>query len=237
VETNPAAAVWKNLYGNTPLMCTTWSGNEKIAKYLISDTAARTSERSESKMTPLLWAALHGNVKMVQFLLENGSSLSELQDDGSTALIWAAKNGHVTLLKWLLSRGCTLSEKTKNGSTPLLCAAKEGEVEMVEYLLECGADLSEINDSQETVLSLAACSEGYLDLVRFLMEFGGYQNEALQAVLEKATDPQIKRCLKYYLSWPILRLIYIGHVDPGCPLSELPRELVVLIAKFFMFFI
>jgi len=234
VEHNPHSSVWRNLYGNTPLMCTTWSGNRTIARYLITETAATATERSDSKMTPLLWAALHGNVDMVEFLLENGSSLQELQDDGSTALLWAAKNGHVELLEWLLNHGCSLSEKTKNGSTPLICAAREGEVQMVACLLKHRANLDETNDSNETALSIAVSSEGYLDLVRYLLENGSYSSEIIVQELEKSKDAEVKLCLQYHLTWPTLRYVFIGHTDTGSPLSELPKEIIVLIGKCFV---
>ncbi len=84
--------------------------------------------------TTLLEAAGDGKLETVQWLLQNGASLQEKDDNGSTALLVAAANGQLQTVQWLLQNGASLQEKDKEGDTALHCAALNGKLETVQWL-------------------------------------------------------------------------------------------------------
>lgn len=64
-------------------------------------------------------AALHGDLPVVQSLLDAGAATNGANDDGYTPLYRACSNGHVEVAKVLLDRGANLDWVKNNGSTTL----------------------------------------------------------------------------------------------------------------------
>lgn len=49
-------------------------------------------------------AVSHGNLDMVQMLIEAGADINIQDDDGSTSLMCAAEHGHIDIVKYLLAQ-------------------------------------------------------------------------------------------------------------------------------------
>lgn len=60
---------------------------------------------------------------LVAWLLDNGFTVEERDNDGNTALLFAAWGGHLATMKLLIDRGANLNEKNDNGHTVLLSAS------------------------------------------------------------------------------------------------------------------
>lgn len=54
--------------------------------------------------TALMLAVSHGNIEMVQMLLEAGAEINIQDEDGSTALMCAAEHGRIDIIKILLAQ-------------------------------------------------------------------------------------------------------------------------------------
>jgi len=64
--------------------------------------------------TPLMYAAVCGDLALTKELVENGAILDKIDDFfGSTALMWAAKYGHDKIVAYLLEKNADLTCKTK----------------------------------------------------------------------------------------------------------------------------
>ncbi len=90
----------------------------------------------------LLDAALRGNIRQVQALLEKGVDVNSEQTKGTTALWPAAANGHTEIVKLLLKRDADLNAKTHlkgKDYTPLSAAKEMGRTEIIKLLKEYGA--------------------------------------------------------------------------------------------------
>ncbi len=87
--------------------------------------------------SPLRAAALVGNEKVVNLLLEEGVSLDESDPtDKRTALHWAADEGHVEIVRALLDKGADPNVKSSLfGVTPIMDATAAGNIEVVKLLL------------------------------------------------------------------------------------------------------
>jgi uncharacterized protein len=125
-----------------------WNALRALAELRGTDVEA--TDRLES--TALMYAALHGELPAVQFLVSRGA---EVNRPGWTALHYAAANGHVDVVRYLLERHAYLDAESPNRTTPLMMAARQGKPSMVDLLLEEGADPTIRNQSGLTAADYA----------------------------------------------------------------------------------
>ena len=83
-------------------------------------------------------AAHHGNVAVMEVLVELGADVTATDETGRTAIHWAA-NGEV--VQWLAARGLSIHGNSGEDS-PLHCACKDGRVDAVRALIELGSGVN-----------------------------------------------------------------------------------------------
>ena len=89
--------------------------------------------------TPLMYAALYGNVESIRLLLDRGALVNATNDAGGTALMYAVDDLAKTQL--LLERGADPNLRSGEGRTALLIAiSNTGSYPIVKLLLERKAD-------------------------------------------------------------------------------------------------
>jgi hypothetical protein len=116
------------------------------------------------------------NVKLIEFLIEEGVDLNDVNEIGSTPFINCAGAGEKCLCKLLIEGGADPSAKRNDGTTALHLASQLESVSACRYLVEeCGLDIdSESKDEilrPRTPLFLAAL-KGQIDVCRYLLEKG-----------------------------------------------------------------
>lgn len=90
--------------------------------------------------TPLMLAAIKGNLPAVQALLARGADVNR---PGWAPLHYAASGGtpqHAQIVALLLEHFAYIDAASPNGSTPLMLAARYGSDAIVQLLLQEGAD-------------------------------------------------------------------------------------------------
>ena len=105
--------------------------------------------------TPLVWAALVGQLETVDWLLQNGAAVNGRTKDGGTPLHAAAFLGRVEVAKLLLQHGADPEVKNNNGDTPR--AALEVEWELTRYLaglLQIELDARQVEDGRVEIAGL-----------------------------------------------------------------------------------
>uniref|UniRef100_A0A8V5GXY6 Uncharacterized protein n=1 Tax=Melopsittacus undulatus TaxID=13146 RepID=A0A8V5GXY6_MELUD len=132
--------------------------------------------------TPLLIAARHGHLEVVEYLLDHcGARVEEggsVNFDGETIEgappLWAASAaGHLGVVRSLLDHGASVNQTTLTNSTPLRAACFDGHLEIVRYLVgERGADLEVANRHGHTCLMIS-CYKGHREIAP-RMEKDGY---------------------------------------------------------------
>lgn len=123
----------------------------------------------------LIVAAMLGDTREVERLLDAGSDVNAKTADGLTAFIAAAELGHPDTVKVLLDRGADVKARALDGSTALMRAAQNGYVDVVKLLLEKGADVNAKAADGTTTLIRAAKGED-VDVVKLLLEKGAEVN-------------------------------------------------------------
>lgn len=92
--------------------------------FQMSDVNIKAKKHNQ---TALMLAVSHGNLDMVQILIEAGADINIQDEDGSTALMCAAEHGKIDIVKLLLAQlDCDSSVQDVDGSTALKIALDAG---------------------------------------------------------------------------------------------------------------
>jgi len=117
-------------------------------------------------------AVAKGNVDMLQFMLESGVSVTELNQEKETLLHCAALAGHAEISKLLLESGANVHATVEMGlelsrwdATVLHYAAVGGNPDVVKLLLAAGA---KVHNAELTATNLAALN-GHVGVLKVLL--------------------------------------------------------------------
>lgn len=123
--------------GQNALFLALRAESPRVVEVLLNHPTTRIDEANAHGETPLMMAALRGNLPVVRTLLARGA---RVQLVGWTPLHYAASGSSVEVLTLLLERGAAIDAPSPNGSTPLMMAARYGSIDAAELLLRRGAD-------------------------------------------------------------------------------------------------
>jgi ankyrin repeat protein len=159
------------------------------------DLAANRSAangRGPAGSTPLMYAALYGDVDAMRRLLEAGAEPDAASDAGSTALMLSVHDPAKTRL--LLAAGANPNVRPDDGRTAVIVAASQfGSAAVVKLLLEGGANASATTASRVTALRLAA-GVGDAEVMRLLIEGGASLEADAPAALTQALLAKCRAC-------------------------------------------
>jgi hypothetical protein len=88
---------------------------------------------------PLCYAARHGQLKVVEYLLELGHDEDGACNDGFTSLMAACRHKHLDVVEYLLDLGCDVGLADNDGCTALHWAALHNHPAIVRLLVRNGA--------------------------------------------------------------------------------------------------
>jgi ankyrin repeat protein len=114
----------------------------KVAAALIADPRTAIDTTNANGETPVMMAALRGNMDWTARLLDRGAQLNR---SGWAALHYAATGPGTAVVAMLVGRGATIEAPSPNGTTALMMAARYGPEETVDLLLSRGASLAARN--------------------------------------------------------------------------------------------
>lgn len=112
-------------------------GNTKVVAQFLAHPDLKVNLANALGETPLMMAALKGEVDWMRKLLDRGA---EVDRPGWAPLHYAASGPGTAAVQLLLERGATLDARSPNGTTPLMMAAKYGAIDAAHLLVERGAD-------------------------------------------------------------------------------------------------
>ncbi|XP_051942316.1 tonsoku-like protein [Hippocampus zosterae] len=117
--------------------------------------AGRWNKRNEKGETSLHRACIDGNLKQVQYLVEQGHPVNPRDYCGWTPLHEACNHGHYDIVAVLLDRGANINDQGGNlceGVTPLHDALTCGNFPVARLLVERGASINLRNAKGETAM-------------------------------------------------------------------------------------
>lgn len=150
---------------------------EEVEEWLERHNVVSLSGFDSRGCGPLHVAAEQGNLPYVEWLLENGSVVSEQTrcNDGLTAFMLAVRKDHLALAKWLFARYESdgrleqpiHNAKNKKGSTPLMYAVESASLNLVQWLVSVGADIKARNHKNTTV-AMWATSNPSVEVIEYI---------------------------------------------------------------------
>ena len=103
------------------------------------------NEKDDRGITPLIYAAIVGNLDMINLLLEMDANVNEKTHSGATALHCAASKGYLKAAQSLIRNGADVNCRDEHNSTPLINAVCSGNGRLVEFLLFQGVDINVVS--------------------------------------------------------------------------------------------
>ena len=179
----------------TPLIAAIQANQFEIVKLLLDKGADVNVGNGET----LRSAVARDSINLVKLLLDKGADVNVIGSDQTPVLKEAIRRGQLEIVKLLLDKGAHPNVETPSNWVPLLEAIYKGHAEIVKLLLEHGADVNVIFSNNETALHwaignyhpeiamillgsknihvsdsdlLIASSDGYIEIVRLLLEKG-----------------------------------------------------------------
>ena len=145
-------------------------GNTEQVESLIEENREIVNEANPAGFTPLHFASMTGDSRMVKLLLYHGANLHLLTKNGQSPLhrVQNAVTGEI-----LLSAGAKV-KSDEPGFSPILLPIKP--IEVMELLIEKGADVNERDASGLSPLITAAMTKN-IKAVEFLMSKGANPEE------------------------------------------------------------
>ena len=129
--------------GQTAMHLALRDQSPQVAQALWSSPALDIDAVNASGETPLMMAALRGELEWARRLLERGAKVHR---SGWSPLHYAATGNEPSIVALLLDRGAPIDTRSPNGTTPLMMAARYGAEAGVDLLLARGADKQLRND-------------------------------------------------------------------------------------------
>lgn len=116
---------------------------------LLIEKGANTDVRNDHGTSILHLAALHGNLDIMEYLVnEKGISIEVKNSKNATPLHYC---DYSECASFLISKGANINAQDKDGSTPLYYAAKYS-IDVFKALLDAGADVNIMSDDGESLL-------------------------------------------------------------------------------------
>ncbi len=192
-------------------------GRISRVKYLL-DNGALINKSSMTGTSPLSIACQEGHQGVVRLLLNNESiEVDHINNCGETALHLAVRGNHKKIIELLLdNKACVNKRKRLSERTPLCEVLYTGDVETMQLLLAYGADplITMFNLFTNTPYCVFDVCDAEINRIIYRGR-GAYLSKRLKK-----------------LSWPRIRLLWIGMKEADCLLSLLPRDMIKHISSF-----
>ncbi|KAI9247734.1 ankyrin repeat-containing domain protein [Sporodiniella umbellata] len=176
-------------------------GNLAAVKRLVKKVTNIQNPDPETGNTTLMYAAMKGNVEMVEYLLAIGHEEEVISVDyeGITVLMLAAMYNHIEIFFLYVNqyKEC-IHAISKSGWTALLYAAQNGNTTLVGFLLSVPVDLDHTDNEGNSALHYAAAWE-HFHVMDLLVSEGcnvDLQNNAQATAYDYAYSKAVQEHLK-----------------------------------------
>ncbi|KAL1741536.1 palmitoyltransferase AKR1 [Schizophyllum fasciatum] len=151
-------------------------GDVELIKRLIASGKAKATDRDESNITPLHWAAINAQVAACRYLLEQGAEVDALGGDlVATPMQWAARNGYLYVIQLLIAHNADPTIADSQGYNSLHLVTHSSSVMALLYMLHQPVNVDSRDAQGHTSLMWAAYQGDALS-VDLLLRHGASPN-------------------------------------------------------------
>ena len=130
-------------------------GNIEIVKQHLEKGVDIDAVDSVAGITPLSWAVIRGQSKVVELLVQHGADVNAKNNDGGTSLHAAAFLGRVEIVKLLVQHGADINAKNNKDETPMDNLKVDwGTTEFIAGLLQIKLDRETVETGRNQVADL-----------------------------------------------------------------------------------
>ena len=116
---------------------------------------AQIGMTSSEQTSPLVRAAIAGDLDCVRALVDDGADVNQPDEYGWLAIHRAAANNRPTVIRYLVSEGSHIEARGTDQWTPLHLACVSGSSRSVAALVRAGADVNSVARRDNTPMHLA----------------------------------------------------------------------------------
>lgn len=127
--------------------------SEDVVNLLIANKATDVDLSNKHGETPLMIAAINGDLPVVKALVLQRKAL--INHVGWTPLHYACARGHLEVAQFLIANGASIDSLSQGDTTPLMMAVHSGNEALVKLLLDKGADLKLRNSQGLSAIDIA----------------------------------------------------------------------------------
>jgi ankyrin repeat protein len=127
--------------------------------YLIEKPGNSVTKNTHDGRQYIHWAAMRGDLEVVDYLISKGSDLNRTDDKGATPLTFAAGFGqnNPELFEKFFKAGINPKQKYADGASVLLLAiSNDKDLKLTDYLVTKGLSLKDTDDNGRTAFDYAA---------------------------------------------------------------------------------
>lgn len=138
-----------------------------------TESTSRIEGVNIDEWTPLMSAAVSGNLDVVKQLVAAGAWVNYMNSLAVNAAWIAANNGKIDVVKYLVKHGSYINNRNKEDVTPLMAAAMNGHLEVVRILIAAKANLDLVHkDGNGDTALMFALANRHTAIARYLVEAG-----------------------------------------------------------------
>ncbi len=157
------------------LLLALFRNNTTKAREILEEFSNANACMKNNEITALRLAAGHGDIDMVEALLDKGAQLNAKSDKDFAALDTACSEGHLAVVRLLLKKGADMDVIDGYGFTTLMTTCQAGRLEVARLLIKKKADVNNEGPGGWTAL-MSAAKSGHLEIVNLLIEKGAKVN-------------------------------------------------------------
>lgn len=146
----------------------------EVITYLIEQKGNSVAKVTHDSRIYLHWAAMRGNVDVVQYLLSKGADANTEDSGGNVPIVFAVNGGQKNLAVYdaFFKAGVDVKKKYRGGASLLLLAiANDPDLTLTNYFVAKGLSLTDVDADGSTAFDYAARSAN-IDLLKKLLEKG-----------------------------------------------------------------
>lgn len=158
---------YPEMYRKTILTTACLKSYSECVFVILKHTNGLVNHQDDKGIAPIHWAALNGNLIILDMLLEAKADINIKTDKGNTPLRIALKNNKLEVATKLLECGANINIQDNKGKTPIHYICKYNELNKLDLLLKYDVDINIRNKKGRSPDDIAAHKPIYIKLLDY----------------------------------------------------------------------